>query len=131
MSMKNKKGGTLITTPIVVAMSILFVGMLIVVGVKILTPYIWYEKLSSACIKYIFVMEEYGYLTRTEMTNFKRELVASGFDENELDISYTASRVSYGNPIFLKVRYDYKLDLPFGNTVIVPMELTRNSVSKR
>ena len=130
-SMRKNKGNTMITTPIILAIGILFVSGLIVVGVKILTPYIWYEKLSSTCIKYIFVMEEYGYLTKTEASKLKQELVDGGFNNNKLNIGYTASRVSYGNPIFLKVSYQYEMKLPFIDEYYVPMEITRNSVSKR
>ncbi len=129
--MRKNRGNTIITTPIILAIGIMFVSGLIVVGVKILTPYIWYEKLSSACIKYIFVMEEYGYLTKTEVGKLKQELVDSGFEQDKLRINYTASRVSYGNPIFLNVAYEYKMKLPFVDEYYVPMEISRNSVSKR
>ena len=121
----------MITTPIILAIGILFVSGLIVVGVKILTPYIWYEKLSSTCIKYIFVMEEYGYLTKNEVNKLKQELVEDGFEYEKLNIAYTASRVTYGNPIFLSVSYEYKMKFPFVDEFYVPMEITRNSVSKR
>lgn len=129
--MRKNRGNTIITTPIILAIGILFISGLIVIGVKILTPYIWYEKLSSTCIKYIFVMEEFGYLTKTESGKLKQELVAAGFDKDKLNIGYTASRVTYGNPIFLKVSYQYKMKLPFVDEYYVPMEITRNSVSKR
>lgn len=129
--MRKNRGNTIITTPIILAIGILFISGLIVIGVKILTPYIWYEKLSSTCIKYIFVMEEFGYLTKTESGKLKQELVDAGFDKDKLNIGYTASRVTYGNPIFLKVSYQYKMKLPFVDEYYVPMEITRNSVSKR
>ena len=67
--MKNQKGSTIITTPIIIAIGIMLVSALIIMSVKIITPYIWYEKLSSTCIKYVFVMEEYGYLTKKEKLN--------------------------------------------------------------
>ena len=57
--MKNKRGSAILTTPIIIAIGIMFVALLIVLSVKVITPYIWYERLSSTCIKYIFVMEEY------------------------------------------------------------------------
>lgn len=129
--MRKNRGNTIITTPIILAIGILFISGLIVIGVKILTPYIWYEKLSSTCIKYIFVMEEFGYLTKTESGKLKQELIEAGFDKDKLNIGYTASRVTYGNPIFLKVSYQYKMKLPFVDEYYVPMEITRNSVSKR
>ncbi|MBQ8299780.1 MAG: hypothetical protein IJX99_08030 [Clostridia bacterium] len=125
------KGNAILTTPIIIAIGVMLVSTLIVLAVNILMPYIWYEKLSSACIKYIFVMEEYGYLTKNEVKNLENELVAQGFDNNKLKISYTASRVSYGNPIFLKVAYDYDLKIPFVEDENIPMVIERNSVSKR
>lgn len=129
--MKNKKGSAILTTPIIIAIGIMFVAGLIVIAVEIITPYIWYERLSSTCIKYIFVMEEYGYLTKQEVTNLKNELANYGFDEDKLKIKYTSSRVSYGNPIFLNATYDYTIDFPLLDSKSVPMEIVRNSVSKR
>ena len=128
---KNNKGSAIITTPIIIAIGIMIVSMLIVMAVKILLPYIWYEKLSSTCIKYVFVMEEFGYLTKKEANNLQSELVAQGFEKNKLQINYTTTRVSYGNPIFLKVSYNYSMDLPVVGKQDVPMVIERNSVSKR
>ena len=125
------KGSAILTTPIIIAIGIMFVSTLIVLAVNILMPYIWYEKLSSSCIKYIFVMEEYGYLTKNEVRNLENELIAQGFNSDKLKISYTASRVTYGNPIFLKVAYDYELKIPFIEKENMPMVIERNSVSKR
>ncbi len=130
-NIKRRDGSTIITTPIIIAIGIMIVSTLIVMAVKLLTPYIWYEKLSSACIKYVFVMEEFGYLTRDEVTNLKEELVNQGFEEEKMDIEYTSSRVSYGNPIFLRISYDYDIDLPLNLGQRIPMVIERNSVSKR
>jgi hypothetical protein len=129
--MKNKKGSAILTTPIIIAIGIMFIAGLIVLAVEIITPYIWYERLSSTCIKYIFVMEEYGYLTKQEATKLKEELISYGFDEEKLKIKYTASRVAYGNPIFLETEYSYQIKFPLLETKTIPMEITRTSVSKR
>lgn len=66
---KKNKGNAILTTPIIIAIGIFIVSTLVVLAIKILMPYIWYEKLSSTCIKYVFVMEEYGYLTKNEASN--------------------------------------------------------------
>ena len=135
--MKNKdwsfseKGSTIITTPLIIAIGVMIVSMIIVIAVNIITPYLWYEKLSSTCIKYIYVMEEFGYLTKNEMRKLKNELKSQGFDDEYLKIGYTSTKVTYGNPIFLKLEYDYIVDIPFGENIEVPMIVTRNSVSKR
>lgn len=128
---KNQKGSTIITTPVIIAIGIMIVSMLIVMAVKILMPYVWYEKLSSTCIKYVFVMEEFGYLTKNEANELKEELVKQGFKEERLKLSYTSSRVNYGNPIFLKISYNYDVDLPLVASQTIPMVVERNSVSKR
>lgn len=129
--MRKQKGSSIITTPIVIAIGIMLISTLIVMAVKILMPYIWYEKLSSSAIKYIFVMEEFGYLTKKEANSLKEELVKQGFEEEKLYLDYTKSRVNYGDPIYLKVSYDYNLNLPLSKETTIPMVVERNSVSKR
>lgn len=131
MNKKSKNGSAIVTTPIVIAIGIMIISTLIVLMVNILMPYIWYEKLSSVCIKYIYIMEEFGYLTKNEVNNLKEELENQGFESENIFIGYTSTRVDYGNPIFLEIKYDYKIDLPFNININVPMDVTRNSVSKR
>lgn len=128
---KREKGSVVLTTPIIVVIGTIIVNILIVVAVKILMPYIWYEKLSSTCIKYIFIMEEYGYLTRKEAVNLKEELKEQGFDEEKITLSYVGSEVNYGDPIYLKVMYEYDIDFPIIGYKSIPMEVERVSVSKR
>ena len=128
---KKNRGSEIITTPVIIAIGMMLVAMLIVFCIKILTPYIWYEKLSSTCLKYVFVMEEYGYLTNKEKNNLTTELIDQGFNKNNLKISYTSTRQGYGNPIHLSVNYTYKMSLPIVGEKIVPMNINRESVSKR
>lgn len=129
--MKKEAGSSIITTPIIIAIGMMLVGMLIVLSVKILVPYIWYEKLSSTCIKYVFVMEEYGYLTKKEKTNLMNELEEQGFNMEDIRIDCTSRLRDYGDPIYLNVEYDYNLDLPLIGEKIIPMEVSRTSVCKR
>ena len=128
---KNNKGSSILTTPIIIAVGLIMVSSLIVFAVNILTTYIWYEKLSATCIKYVFVMEEYGYLTNVEKGNLLKDLSNQGFDENKLKISYTSKRQNYGSPIYLKIDYNYQLDLPVVGSRVIPMNISRESVSKR
>lgn len=129
--MKKQNGSSILTAPIIIAIGIIFLAILIVFTVNILTPYIWYEKLSSMCIKYIFIMEEYGYLTQLEQSNLIKELINQGFKEKNLRLDCTKSIQSYGSPIFLEIKYDYELNLPGVDNKIIPMKIDRYSVSKR
>ena len=131
MRRKNNRGSEIITTPIVIAIGLILVATLIVFCVNILVPYIWYEKLSSTCLKYVFVMEEYGYLTKKEKTNLINELKDQGFDTTKIKVSSTNKRQVYGSPIFLKVDYTYKMKLPIIGAKNVQMNINRESVSKR
>lgn len=128
---KNNQGSEIITAPIIIAIGLMIVSTLIVFSIKVLMPYIWYEKLSSTCLKYVFVMEEYGYLTATEKNNLLDELAKQGFDKNNLTVSCTNTRQGYGNRIYLRVNYIYKMDLPVVGERVVPMNIERESISKR
>lgn len=128
---KNNSGSEIITTPIIIALGILLVSILIVFSIKILTPYIWYEKLSSTCLKYIFVMEEYGYLTTIEKKHLTEELVKQGFDKKHLHVNCTSREQKYGAPIYLNVNYLYTLELPLLGNKEIEMSINRESVSKR
>ena len=130
-NIKKNRGSEVITTPVVIAIGLMLVAVLIVFCVNILMPYIWYEKLSSTCLKYVFVMEEYGYLTSREKTNLINDLKNQGFDVSELKINSTSTRQVYGSPISLNVRYNYKMNLPIIGKKNVVMNISRESVSKR
>ena len=128
---QEKRGSSILTTPIIVAIGILLVTTLVLVTVELLVPYLWYEKLSSATIKYIYIMEEYGYLTSKEASLLKEELINQGFEGKSMSLNYTNNKVEYGEPIYLKIDYNYKLKLPFMDEQIINMVVERNSVSKR
>ena len=127
----NNRGSEVITTPIVIAIGIMLVATLIVFCVNILMPYIWYEKLSSTCLKYVFIMEEYGYLTNKEKNNLIMDLKNQGFDTSQLMVDSTSKRQLYGSPIVINVRYIYKMKLPIVGNKNVVMNIKRESVSKR
>lgn len=129
--MKSQKGSSILTTPIIIAIGMMLVATLIVFAIKILMPYIWYEKLSSTCIKYVFIMEEYGYLTRKEKSNLLNELEKQGFEKENVKVQSTTKLQSYGSPIYLNVEYKYNLKLPIIGEKTIPMEISRTSASKR
>ncbi len=128
---KYKRGSEIITTPVIIAIGIILISTFVVLAIKILTPYIWYEKLSSTCLKYIYIMEEYGYLTYKEKENLKIDLINQGFEGQNIKINCTGKRQSYGTPIYLNVNYIYELELPVVGKREIPMNISRESVSKR
>lgn len=131
MKKKNQKGSSIISAPIIIVIGVMFVSILMVTSVKILVPYIWYEKLSSACLKYVFVIEEYGYLTKKEALNLLNELENQGFEKNKITLNYTSKAVEYGDEIFLKIGYDYEFELPIVGQKTIPMQIEKYSICKR
>lgn len=129
--MKSSRGSTILTTPVIIALGIIMVSILVLMIVEIITPYMWYEKLSSASIKYIYVMEEFGYLTGKEASLLKEDLINQGFESEKIGLKYTNNKVKYGEPISLEITYDYDIELPFMESQIIEMKVERYSVSKR
>ena len=76
-------------------------------------------------------MEEFGYLTSKEARTLKSDLELQGFEIENLKLQYTNYRVEYGDPIYLRIRYEYPLKLPFMEKQMITMNVERNSVSKR
>lgn len=131
MKRNKENGNSIITAPIIITIGIVLISVLIVTSIKILVPYIWYEKLSSACLKYVFVIEEYGYLTKKEALNLLDELEKQGFEKEKISLEYTEKAVEYGDEIYLKIGYDYEFELPITGKKSVPMQIEKYSICKR
>ena len=129
--MKKQKGSAVITTPIVIGVGMMFISLSIVTIVKIVMPYIVYEKMASTTLKYVFVMEEYGYLTKKEATLLLDELEQQGLERKKIQLDYTSKKVKYGDEIYLKINYDYPLKLPTMETNTIPMKIEKYSICKR
>ena len=129
---KNKhKGSAIITTPIIIAIGVVLLSTLIVATSKLLMPYIWYEKLSSTCFKYVYVLEEYGYLSKKEAKLLVDELENQGFEKEKIKLDYTSKKVDYGDEIYLKIDYEYSFELPIVGEQSVPMQIKKYSICKR
>ncbi len=129
--MKEERGSSILTTPIIITIGIVLVSILIVTAVKILIPYVWYEKLSSACLKYIFVIEEYGYLSKKEASLLIDDLERQGFDREKIELKYTSKAVDYGDEIYLKIDYNYEIEFPIVGNINIPMQIEKYSICKR
>ena len=84
--LSNKSGSSVLTTPIIIAFGIMIVTVLLLLVVEVIMPYLWYEKLSSTSIKYVYLMEEFGYLTNKEANLLKEDLENQGFKIKNINI---------------------------------------------
>ena len=129
--LSNKSGSSVLTTPIIIAFGIMIVTVLLLLVVEVIMPDLWYEKLSSTSIKYVYLMEEFGYLTNKEANLLKDDLENQGFKMKNINIEYTNNKVDYGEPIYLKIFYKYELKIPLASSKLIDMQVERNSVCKR
>ena len=129
--LSNKSGSSVLTTPIIIAFGIMIVTVLLLLVVEVIMPYLWYEKLSSTSIKYVYLMEEFGYLTNKEVNLLKDDLENQGFKMKNINIEYTNNKVDYGEPIYLKIFYKYELKIPLASSKLIYLQVERNSVCKR
>ena len=139
MKISSENGNSIIAIPIVVMIIFFIFTIFSVTFINLLKPFIIYEKLSSTSLKYIFVMEEYGYLTSKEKEKLKNDLEDKGLDKDKINLRATSEKKDYGHPISLILSYDYELTLPKFNNSFIPtldkkeieVKLTKYSFSKR
>lgn len=129
----NKKGNTVVTYPLVLFISMLFVIMIGIFLINLIFPFIWYQKLNSTAQKYMFVIEKFGYLTNLEKANIINELNLQGFDTNNIELYAPSNKKSYGELIEFKIIYKYKYKNINGFKLedkTIYMVVTKSSYSK-
>jgi hypothetical protein len=102
-------------------------------------PFVIYEKMSSSSLKYIFVMEEYGYLTDSDRSKLKKELIDKGLNGENITIRATNELQEYGHPISLIINYKHNMNLPSFEESFLPkitpqeikLKVFKRSFSKR
>lgn len=109
--LKEQKGSVIITTPIMTIAMFFIICITIVVSIEIIKPFVIYEKISSVALKYVFIMEEYGYLNDIERNNLIIELEGKGVDRSKLIISGDTKKRDYGELIKLRIEYEYSTKL--------------------
>lgn len=135
-----KTGNSIITLPIVLILSIIVICSVGVLLINILKPYIMYEKLLSTTLKYMFVLEEYGYLNKNDKESLINELEKQGFNKEYITIDATDTLQDYGDVVHLCIEYYYTIDFPLvkENTMYIEnkpytgiMRVNKYGVSKR
>lgn len=126
MKIFSNKGNSAIAVPIVIAI-IFFIFMIFsVTFVNILKPFIVYEKLSSTSLKYIFIMEEFGYLTSSERSKMIRDLTEKGLEKDKITLRATSEEKEFGDPISLILTYQCDIKVPEFAMSLVPTMTDKN-----
>lgn len=138
MKFNLKKGSTIISTSIILVVSIIVLLCIGVFIINSITPFIWYEKLNNIALKYMFVIEKYGYLTDAEKNTLINDMKSEGFDISEVDLKYPSEQKAYGELLQFSVKYNLKINLPtFSNGIVgiqnktIPLSINKSSYCKR
>ena len=67
--------------------------------------------MQTVVVKYMYVIEKYGYLTKAEYNNLISDVVSCGIEEKTISIEYPSSPQVYGTLLKLKVQGDYTSNL--------------------
>ncbi|MBE5813206.1 MAG: hypothetical protein E7314_06105 [Clostridiales bacterium] len=126
MKISSERGNSMIAVPIVVMIIFFIFTVFSITFVNILKPFVIYEKLSSTSLKYIFVMEEYGYLTSKEREKLKKDLEGKGLERDKINLRATSEKQDYGEPLSLILTYDCPLTIPSFNNSFIPTLVTKD-----
>lgn len=126
MKIFSEKGNSMIAIPIVVMIIFFIFTVFSITFVNILKPFVVYEKLSSTSLKYIFIMEEYGYLTNKERDKLKKDLENKGLEKEKINLRATGEKQDYGEPLSLILSYECPLTIPTFNNSFIPILDTKN-----
>lgn len=94
-----------------------------------ITPLLLQQKLQQIAIKYMYVIEKYGYLTSREKTRLIEELSTKGFETSKITIEYPKSQMPYGSLIEFSISYKYT-SIPLLGTEEKQIKISRVSYSK-
>lgn len=135
----NNKGSTILITPIIWVITIFIFIFFMVFSVRIMEPFMIYQKISATSLKYIFIMEEFGYLNRDDKEALVSELTNKGLITEKIMIEATDEEVDYGDVIELNVTYDHSYKkasfensfIPTYKEEIIKICVSKKGVSKR
>lgn len=97
---------------IIMSVSLILIILISTYVINLIQPFIVYEKLNNISLKYMYIIEKYGYLTDKEKSNMLNELKSSGIDTSNIKISAPTSKMTYGKLIELKVEYSMQINMP-------------------
>lgn len=95
----------MITYPIILLFSILFIMFVIISFINAISPMIWYQKLNMIAYKYEYIIEKYGYLTSQEKQNLLNDMKNEGFIIENVELNIPTVKKDYGEVIQFYIKY--------------------------
>lgn len=130
----NNKGSTILVTPFIWVITIFIFIFFVVFGIHVMEPFMIYQKISATTLKYLFVMEEFGYLNEDDEKSLKTELMNKGLEVDRILIDATDEIRDYGELVELNVTYEHPYKKSSFENSLIPKyteEIIKISVSKK
>lgn len=135
----SNKGNTILAVPIVWTITIFIFIFFIVMSVRVMEPFLVYQKMSETALKYIFVMEEYGCLNKDEKDALCMELESKGLERKNIILTTNEDVVEYGDIVELNLSYKHPYKktsfsapfLPIYEEKFIEINVSKKGVSKR
>ncbi len=113
----NKRGETLIAVVFVTFVCIMITVYIFYYLFNIINVFICYEKLNNIALKYMFILERFGYITAEEKKEMVNDLTSNGFDEENITINVPTLKSKFGEKLELSIEYKFRLDSIIVNNV--------------
>ena len=106
----SKNGETLVSVVFVTFVCIMIIIYIFYYLFNIINVFICYEKLNNIALKYIFILERFGYITVEERAEMINDLTSSGFDKENIMINAPNEKGKFGEKLELSIEYKFRLD---------------------
>lgn len=99
--------------------------------IRIVMPFIIYQKMQTVVVKYMYIVEKYGYLTKLEYDNLLSDIISCGIEASSINIEYPSTPEPYGTLLKLRVEGNYiSKFLIFNDSISEKITTTNLSVTK-
>ncbi len=108
-----KRGNTSLTIVFVTFICIIISIYIVSYIFNIINVFICYQKLNNISLKYMFILEKYGYLTQDEKDELFNDLQKNNIDTSNVVIDVPEDISSFGTKLDFVIEYKYKLNRIF------------------
>lgn len=91
--------------PIVFVFCIIGIIIIGITSFNIIESFIWQQKLNKISVKYMFIIEKFGYLTPKEKNNMLLDLKENGFKIENISVDAPDKIKNYGELIEFCIKY--------------------------
>lgn len=112
MKIQLKKGNASITMPIVLLVSMIIIIYIGFYLLQVIQIFMTYEKINTVALKYLFIVEQFGYITNNEKEELINDLCERGLKRESINLNLPEVKKEFGELVEFTITYSDSLDLP-------------------